>query len=212
MNSELFPNSELYDTGYCVLFAKGVGPELLLSRVADGGPANTVGLDRHESELIKALGEDIDSDDFADLSMAELEAAGMFDDSGPLLRSGRYEEWSFVVESEGPYLAGEAVLQSASKGTSAFSAMRSESGSTWISYAENGEILSSFDPLFPDVDSGSRPAVLDQLAGHREAIARGERADAYENALRQIQQRLGCAAPASVDAERLTAIRLSGQY
>lgn len=211
MSVEIFPNSRMYDTGYCVLFVKGVEPDVLLSRVARGNIV-PLAVNRDEAEAIKAFGEDIEAEDVPDLDVEELEAAGLLDNSGPLLRAGAHQGWSFVVESEGPYLAGNNILESASSGTVAFCARLSETGSSWISYAENGEILSSFDPLFADRDYGKRPEVLDGLTGHINAIACGERAEAYENALRQIQQRLGCLVPARVDTDRLSAIRVPGQY
>ncbi len=123
--------------------------------------------------MIKALGEDIEADDVPELDLDELEATGILDNSGPLLRAGTHQNWSFVVESEGPYLAGDSVLESASIGTVAFCARLSETGSSWISYAENGDVLSSFDPLYPDRDYGKRPEVLDRLTGHRDAIESG---------------------------------------
>lgn len=211
MSVDTFPDSQMYDTGYCALFVKGVEPDVLLSRITRGN-VTPLAINRDEAEAIKALGEDVEAEDVPDLDVEELEAVGMLDNSGPLLRAGTHSGWSFVVESEGPYLASDAMLESASSGTVAFCARVSEMGSSWISYAEDGEILSSFDPLFADRDHGKRPQVLDGLTGHRDAIARGERAEAYENALRQIQQRLGCVVPARVDADRLPAVRVPDQY
>ncbi|MFD5315005.1 DUF6461 domain-containing protein [Streptomyces ardesiacus] len=212
MSIEIFPSLQLYDTGYCIIFAKSVQPEDLLLRVTGGSPLFTIYLNREEMELVKALGEDIEPDDVPHLNLEELESAGILDNSGPLLRSGMQQEWSFIVEPEGSYLAADAILESASSGTVALCARLSETGSSWISYAESGEILSSFDPLFPDRDYGKRPEVLDQLTGHRNAIGRGERSEAYENALHQIQQRLGCVVPPSIDADRLPAVRVPDQY
>jgi hypothetical protein len=108
-----------------------------------------------------------------------------------------------VIEPEGSYLAADDILKSASQKTVALSLRDSESGSCWISYAEDGEILSSFDPLFPDSDYGTRPEVLDQLTGHRAAISNGDRTDAYANAVRAIQPRLQGAVPQEADESRL---------
>ncbi|MFD5445770.1 DUF6461 domain-containing protein [Streptomyces tendae] len=211
MNAEAFPNSQIYDTGYCVLFVKGIEPDALLFRITESNITPLL-VNRDEAEAIKALGEDIEAEDVPGLDVDELESTGILDDSGPLLRAGSHGKWSFVIESEGPYLAGDDVLKAAASGTIAFCARVSATGSSWISYAENGEILSSFDPLFVDRDYGKEPEVLERLTGHRGAVARGERAEAYENALRQIQQRLGCLIPAMVDADRLFAVRVPDQY
>ncbi|OQQ13147.1 hypothetical protein B0675_36540 [Streptomyces sp. M41(2017)] len=99
-----------------------------------------------------------------------------------------------------------------SRGTSALLAQVSETAAAWIFYAEDGEILSSFDPLFPDSDFGKQPTVLEGLTGYRRAIDSGERADAYENSLRQIQESLEYAMPATVDAPRLPSVRVPNGY
>ncbi|MFC8996305.1 DUF6461 domain-containing protein [Streptomyces rochei] len=211
MNHEVFPNSRLYDTGYCVLFVKDVEPDALLSRIIESN-ATPLLINRDEAEAIKALGEEIEAEDVPGLDVEELETTGMLDNSGPLLRAGAYQGWSFVIESEGSYLAGDAVLKLASAGAIAYCARLSATGASWISYAENSEILSSFDPLFVDRDYGKQPEVLDRLTGHRAAVVSGDRAEAYENALRQIQERLGCLIPAGVDTGRLSAVRVPGQY
>jgi hypothetical protein len=117
-----------------------------------------------------------------------------------------------VIEPEGSYLAADDILKSASQKTVALSLRDSESGSCWISYAEDGEILSSFDPLFPDSDYGTRPEVLDQLTGHRAAISNGDRTDAYANAMRAIQPRLQGAVPQEADESRLLTIKIAEGY
>ncbi|MFD7647164.1 DUF6461 domain-containing protein [Streptomyces albidoflavus] len=207
----LFPNSQLYGTGYCAILARGISPAEILARVS-GRDFHPIYLNRFEAEIIKALGEDIDEADIPDLDLDELHSNGFLEDSGPLLRAGVHDDWSFVIESEGPYLASEKLLKTASRDTVALSARVTETGSTWISYAENGEILSSFDPLFPEYDSGSHPSALDELTHHREAIRRGERSDSFENALRAIQKELHCAIPQEVDALRLISTRIAGVY
>ncbi|MFZ4207412.1 hypothetical protein ACOZE4_21595 [Streptomyces griseoincarnatus] len=211
MSFEMFPNLQIYDTGYCVLFAKSVEPDVLLSRIVDSDVTSLL-INRDEADAIKALGEDIEAEDVPGLDVDELETAGLLVNSGPLLRAGAYQGWSFVIESEGPYLAGDVIIKAASLGTIAFCARLSETGASWISYAENGEIMSSFDPLFVDRGYGNRPEVLDRLTGYRSAVSHGDRAEAYENALRQIQERLGCLIPISADADRLYAVRVPGQY
>ncbi|MDQ0955987.1 hypothetical protein QFZ24_009996 [Streptomyces phaeochromogenes] len=211
MSTSIFPNSQLYETGYCALFVRGVSPTELLTRVS-GGEIQPVLVTRLEADAVKALGEDIDEDDVPELNVDELHSSGMLDNSGPLLRAGTHNNWSFVIESEGPYLASDEILAAASRDTVALSARLSETGSTWISYAENSEILSSFDPLFPQHDYGKRPATLEELTGFREAIDSGDRSEAYENAVRKIQQELQCAVPQEADAGRLLAVRIAGGY
>ncbi|MEU5958764.1 DUF6461 domain-containing protein [Streptomyces sp. NPDC047525] len=211
MSTDIFPNSQLYETGYCALFVKGVSPAELLARVA-GGQIHPIFLNRLEAEAVKALGEDIEEEDLPDLNLDELHTSGVLDNSGPLLRAGAHDHWSFIIESEGPYLAGEEILEAVSRSTVALSLRLSETSSAWISYAENQEILSSFDPLFPEHDYGKRTEVLDALTGYREVIENGERSEAYENAIRKIQRELHCAVPAEADAGRLLAIRIAGVY
>jgi hypothetical protein len=211
VSTSIFPNSQLYGTGYCALFVRGVSPTELLTRVS-GGEIQPVLVTRLEADAVKALGEDIDEDDVPELNVDELHSSGMLDNSGPLLRAGTHNNWSFVIESEGPYLASDEILAAASRDTVALSARLSETGSTWISYAENSEILSSFDPLFPQHDYGKRPATLEELTGFREAIDSGDRSEAYENAVRKIQQELQCAVPQEADAGRLLAVRIAGGY
>ncbi|MFD4170758.1 DUF6461 domain-containing protein [Streptomyces albidoflavus] len=207
----LFPNSRLYENGYCAILAREIKPSEILARVS-GRDFRPLCLNRFEAEAIKAFGEDIDETDVPDLDLDELHSNGFLDDSGPLLRAGTHDDWSFVIESEGAYLASEGLLEAASRNTVALSARVSETGSTWISYAENGEILSSFDPLFPEYDSGSRPSVLEELTHYREAISGGARAESFGNALRKIQKELNCAIPQEADAHRLLAVRIAGVY
>lgn len=211
MSISIFPNSQLYGTGYCAFFVRGISPTELLTRVS-GREIQPVPLTRLEADAIKALGEDIDEDDVPELNTDELNSSGMLQNSGPLLRAGTHGDWSFVVESEGPYLASDEILASVSRDTVALSVRVSEAGSTWISYAENSEILSSFDPLFPQHDYGKRPATLEELTGFREAIDSGDRSEAYENAFRKIQQELQCAMPQEADAAKLLAVRVAGVY
>lgn len=212
MSTSIFPNSQLYGTGYCALFVRGISPAELLTRVS-GREIQPVPLTRLEVDAVKApLGEDIDEDDVPELNVDELHSSGMLGNSGPLLRAGTHNDWSFVIESEGPYLASDEIIAAASRDTVALSARLSETGSTWISYAENSEILSSFDPLFPQHDHGKRPATLEELTGFREAIDSGNRSEAYENAVRKIQQELQCAVPQEADAARLLAVRVAGGY
>lgn len=211
MSVNLFPNSRLYETGYCVIFAKGISAIELLTRVAKGR-IHHIELTRMETEAIKMLGEDIEDDLVSELSMDELRGSGILADDGPLLRAGTCGEWSFVVESEGPYLAGEGILAKASRDTVALSAQLSETMAAWISYAESGEVASSFDPLFPDQDYGNRPGALEALTGYRQSIDSGERSESYENAFRKIQRELGCAVPQEIDSGRLPAIRIPGGY
>lgn len=211
MNTDIFPNSQSYETGYCALFARGISPAEILARAA-GGSIHPILLNRLEAEAVKALGEDIEEEDIPDLNLDELRSSGVLDNSGPLLRSGSHGHWSFVIETEGPYLAREEVLESVSRSTVALSIRLSETSSAWISYAQDQEILSSFDPLFPEHDYGKRIEVLNQLTGYRAAIESGERSDAYENAIRKIQRELHCTIPAEADAGRLLAIRIAGGY
>ncbi|MBT2446533.1 hypothetical protein J7F03_05440 [Streptomyces sp. ISL-43] len=213
MTAKLLPNSQLYDTGYCVIFARNVSAVELLSRVSREG-IQPISLSRMAAEAIRMLGEDEDAEDGAvpEADMEDLERAGILVNDGPLLRAGTHGNWSFVVEPEGPYLAGPGLLEAASRGTAALCVQLSEAMAAWISYAEDGEVLSSFDPLFPDRDYGARPEILESLTGYRSAIDSGDPAFAYESALRKIQQELRCAVPQEVDADLLPAIRVHGGY
>jgi hypothetical protein len=211
VTSDIFPNRRLYQFGYCAVFARGVAPAELLAR-AGGEGLHAVALTRTETALIEALGEDIDEGDVPDVDFDRLRGSGVLVSDGPVLRAGRHDGWSFVIEAEGSYLAADDVAKSVSRETVALSLRDSESGSCWISYAEDGEILSSFDPLFPYNDYGTRPAVLDQLTGHVTAINNGDRADAYMNAVRAIQQRLRCTVSHEADERRLLTIRIEHGY
>lgn len=211
MSIDIFPNSQLYETGYCALFAKDISATELLARIT-GGQIHPIPLSRLEAETVKALGEDVEEEAIPDLNLDELHSSGVLDDSGPLLRSGTHDNWSFIIESEGSYLSSDELLETVSRGTVALSLRESETSSAWISYAENQEILSSFDPLFPEQDYGKRTEVLDALTGYREALENGERSEAYENAIRTIQRELRCAVPAEADAGRLLAVRITGGY
>ncbi|GAA2281313.1 hypothetical protein GCM10010234_18090 [Streptomyces hawaiiensis] len=211
MTSDIFPNRVLYQLGYCAVFAKGLDPAELLVR-AGGEDLHPVGLTRTETAHIEALGEDIDEHDVPDVDFEQLQDSGVLASDGPLLRAGEHEGWSFVIEPEGSYLAADDIVKSVSRETVALSLRASESGSCWISYAEDGEILSSFDPLFPDNDYGARPGVLERLTGHVAAINTGDRADAYANAVRAIQQPLQCTVPAEADTRRLLTIKIADGY
>ncbi|MFI5689903.1 DUF6461 domain-containing protein [Streptomyces sp. NPDC051636] len=209
MNSRLFPNSQLYDAGYCVIFARHILPADLLSRVA-GRAVIPLSLNRLEAEIIQAQGEEIEEEDVPEFDLDALRRGGFLDLSGPLVRSGTHNDWSFVVEPYGSYLARDEVISTVSQGTTALSLR--EIGSTWIAYAENGTLLSSFDPLFPEQDYGKRPEVLANLSGFRAAVDAGDRSDAYEIARRSIQEGLGCAMPQEVDDARLLTARIPGVY
>ncbi|MFF8939130.1 DUF6461 domain-containing protein [Streptomyces paradoxus] len=209
--NDIFPNRQLYQFGYCAVFAKSVAPAELLAR-AGGEGLHPVALTRTETAHIEALGEDIDEDYVHDVSLAQLQDSGILASDGPVLRAGEHEGWSFVIEPEGSYLAADDIVKSASRQTVALSLRDSESGSCWISYAEDGEILSSFDPLFPDNDYGTRPEVLKELTGLVAAISNGDRADAYANAVRAIQQRLQCTVPQEADESRLLTIKIAEGY
>lgn len=211
MAVDLFPNSDLYETGYCVIFAQGISAKELLVRVWKEG-IHPIGINRMEVEVIKALGEEIEEDIVPELSIEELQDAGILVDDGPLLRAGTLGDWSFVVESEGAFLAGEGILARVSVDSVALAAQLSDSMAAWISYAENGEVLSSFDPLFPEQDYGTRPERLESLTGYREAIGSGHRSNAFESAFRKIQCELHCDIPKEVDEHRLLAIRIPGGY
>ncbi|MEU6908747.1 DUF6461 domain-containing protein [Streptomyces coeruleorubidus] len=211
MTNDVFPNRELYRFGYCAVFARGVTPAELLAR-AGGEDLHPVALTRTEAARIEALGEDIDEDDVPDVDFELLQGSGVLASDGPVLRAGERGGWSFVIEPEGSYLAADDVVKSTSRETVALSLRDSESGSCWISYAEDGEVLSSFDPLFPDSDYGTRPEVLERLTGHVAAINNGERHDAYANAVRAIRQRLQCTVPPEADERRLLTIKIADGY
>ncbi|MEU8352282.1 DUF6461 domain-containing protein [Streptomyces sp. NPDC048845] len=209
MNTKTFPNSQLYRTGYCAMFARRVSPSDLLAKMTSR-QIHPIPLNRMEAEAVKAFGGNIEEELIPDLDIGDLHLSGLLTEEGPLLRAGTYGDWSYVIESEGSYLTKEELLESASSGTVAFSARLAETGSSWISYAEDGKILSSFDPLFPYQDYGQRPEVLEALTGYRESIDSGDRSESYENALRKIQQELNCVVPHEADAARMLAIRIRG--
>ncbi|MBX9362244.1 DUF6461 domain-containing protein [Streptomyces sp. WAC04114] len=211
MTSETFPHRQLYQFGYCAVFARGLAPAELLAR-AGGEGLHPVALTRTESGLIEARGEDIDVDDLPGVDLDQLHGSGVLASEGPVLRAGEHEGWSFVIEPEGSYLAADDILTSVSRQTVALCLRDSESGSRWISYAEDGEILSSCDPLFPDGDYGTRPQAFAQLAGHAAAISNGDRAEAYANAVRAIQQRLQCMVPREADESRLLTVKIADGY
>jgi hypothetical protein len=211
VTSDIFPNRQLYQFGYCAVLARGITPAELLAR-AGGEDLHPVALTRTEAARIEALGEDIDEDDVPEVDFELLQDSGVLASDGPVLRAGEHDGWSFVIEPEGSYLAADDIVKSVSSQTVALCLRDSESGSSWISYAEDGEILSSFDPLFPDSDYGTRPEVLDRLTGHVAAINTGDRADAYANAVRAIQQRLQCTVPPEADERRLLTIKIADGY
>ncbi|MFD8222910.1 DUF6461 domain-containing protein [Streptomyces massasporeus] len=211
MTSDIFPNRQLYQFGYCAVLARGVAAAELLARVGGEG-LHPVALTRTETAHIEALGDNIDEDDVPGVTLDQLRDSGVLASDGPIFRAGEHDGWSFVIEPEGSYLAADDVVKSVSRGTAALSLRDSESGSCWISYAEDGEILSSFDPLFPDHDYGTRPEVLEQLTGHVAAINNGDRADAFANAARAIQRRLQCTVPHEADESRLLTIKIADGY
>ncbi|MFF5960784.1 DUF6461 domain-containing protein [Streptomyces luteogriseus] len=167
---------------------------------------------RTETAHTEALGEDIDEDDVPDVTLDQLQDSGVLASDGPVLRAGEHDGWSLVIESEGSYLAADDMVKSVSRETVALSLRDRESGSCWISYAEDGEILSSFDPLFPDHEYGTRREVPEQLTGHGAAISNGDRADAYANAVRANQQRLQCTMPQEADESRLLTLKVADEY
>jgi hypothetical protein len=208
MSNEVFPNMRLYQFGYCAIFAKGISPYDLLTRAADAS-VQPMAVSRAEAEVITMRGDDISADDLPGLDPDALHEAGLLEGHRTLLRAAAHGDWSFGVEAEGVYLAADEILAAISRGTAALSVRESESGSSWIAYAEDGDILSSFDPLFPDDDYGQSTDRLEQLTRYREAINGGERADAFANAVRAIQRQLQCAVPAELDEHRMLAIGIA---
>jgi hypothetical protein len=211
VTSDIFPNRQLYQFGYCAVFVRGIDPAELLAR-AGGEDLHPVALTRTEAARIEAFGEDIDEDDVPEVEFEQLQDSGVLAGDGPVLQAGEHNGWSFVIEPEGSYLAADDMVRSVSSQTVALSLRDSESGSCWISYAEDGEIVSSFDPLFPGSDYGTRPELLERLTGHVAAINTGDRADAYANAVRAIQQRLQCTVPPEADERRLLTIKIADGY
>ncbi|PTM98221.1 hypothetical protein C7821_103435 [Streptomyces sp. VMFN-G11Ma] len=208
MSNETFPNMRLYPFGYCAIFVKGASPTELLARAA-GTSAQPIALSRAEADIITMRGDDIGADDLPGLDTDGLREAGLLEGHGTVLRAGRHGDWSFAVEAEGVHLAADEILAAMSRDTVALSLRESDSGSSWIAYAEDGDILSSFDPLFPDDDYGNNTARLEQLTRYREAISGGQRADAFVNAVRAIQHALRCTVPAELDEHRMPAIGIA---
>ncbi|MER7350444.1 DUF6461 domain-containing protein [Streptomyces aurantiacus] len=208
MSAKTLPNSQLYEFGYCVIFAKGISPTELLDRVA-GEKVTPIALSRAEADAIQELGEDLDEGDIPGLDMDELRDSGMLDNERALVRAGTYGDWAFAVEPMGLCLSEDEILESVSHGTSALSVTLNDSMASWIAYAEDGEILSHFDPLFPEQDRGTNPQILEELTGYRAAIEDGDRASSYERALHKIQRELHCDVPQEADEASLPAIRVS---
>ncbi|MER7709111.1 DUF6461 domain-containing protein [Streptomyces werraensis] len=205
------PNDRLYENGHCVIFARGISPVELLSRVADF-PVVPIPLSRIQAEAISVMGEDVDEDLLGNVSAEALRDSGMFAEDGALLRAGTYADWSFVTEVGGAFLGSQEILERVSVGTAALSVSLSINKAAWISYAELGVTLTSFDPLQPEHVYGTQPGKLEELTSYRHAIHTGAREDAYDRALRVIQERLGCTVPQEMDADLLPAIRIAGAY
>lgn len=125
---------EVFDLGFCVTFARGVGPREMLARMG-GVPARAVPMTRAEAETEMFTGQD----------------------GGPVVRVGWHEGWGYAVESLGVHGSRPEVLRAVSAGTAAVSLLRTAESLLMFKFAENGSMVCSFDVDLPHLRSGKDP-------------------------------------------------------
>ncbi|WP_261570354.1 DUF6461 domain-containing protein [Frankia gtarii] len=91
----------------------------------------------------------------------------------------RFDNWTVVIEPNGWAGTTLGVLLPLSTGTTAISVQANINGDRSFNLAENGELLTSFDPLFPERRGGSQPDVLVPLMNEVGIIRSNDREDQY---------------------------------
>lgn len=163
----------------------GLSPNDAINIIA-GRETATTPLTRHEATAV------------------ELNGAGT---AGPghVIRAGSWSQWAYVIQDFGGISAGHAAVEMLSRTTRTLG-LSCANASAWICYAEDGHVLSSFDPLFPDQNYGRNPSRLIQLAG--EYPGDGARAESYASRLQWLESGLPVGIPSSEAEEKLPAARI----
>jgi hypothetical protein len=116
------------------------------------------GLD--EAELLRRLGGERSQP--GTLTLAEAgELAGSFHAGYPqIILAAKADGWSVAVENNGWEGSRPEVLRALSQGTQAASVYQNVNALRSFNYAVDGEVLVTFEPLFPEQRWGSQPDLL----------------------------------------------------
>ncbi|TDC24479.1 hypothetical protein E1265_09570 [Streptomyces sp. 8K308] len=125
---------DLYETGYCLTFARGLTPEELLSR----------------------LGADLSISAHMTLTEAAEKQTGL-PWSQSVVRVGAHRDWAYSIEDAGSHGARPAILENVSEGTQALALLKTADITHRFTFAEFGHVVCSFDPTTPNIRSGSDP-------------------------------------------------------
>lgn len=110
-------------------------------------------------------------------------------------------DWSVVIEPDGFLGADHALLEAASRGTTAVSVLRHDYASAHFGYVVDGTTVTAFDPGYPAEETtwGTEPGMLRHLM---DALGLRPPSDEYEQAWQDAEAR------AIVLAQRLTGVRI----
>ncbi|MEV4501913.1 DUF6461 domain-containing protein [Streptomyces klenkii] len=185
------------DEGFTVLFCAGETAEGLLRTLGADGVAVRA-LNREQAEAIDLFNRYQDESDLesADLDRERLQADGFLVEGGEVARVGEIAGWAYAIESFGAALTGREIVERASVGTRLVGFRRSVNAASWVTYAVDGRVVSSYDPLHPD--RGSDGFVVEGLA---------EAPDPTGRVLEELEA-WGLGVPRSSDFEALPAVRI----
>ncbi|MGA5128754.1 DUF6461 domain-containing protein [Streptomyces olivoreticuli] len=189
--------TESYSEGFAVVFCAGETAEGLLRSIGAHG-ARVRALSREQAEAIDLFNRYQDESDLesAGLDQEELEADGFLVDGGEVARVGEIAGWAYAIESFGAALTGREVVEHAAVGTRLIGFRRTVNTASWVTYAVDGRVVSSYDPLHPD-------QAVDGLAV--EGLA--EAPDPTGRVLEELEA-WGLRVPRSSDFEELPAVRV----
>lgn len=192
-----------YSEGHAVTLTRGISPQEALDTLA-GHAVATTPLTYLEAEAIELSEDGFPDHAFPELDIEVLEAAGMHG-PGHVVRAGRSGDWAFTIQDLGGISAGEWAVEALSRGTCTLGLTRTQA-SSWILYAEDGVVLSSYDPLFPERDYGTAPLALAGIAGPYSGD--GDPPDPYAARLRWLERGLRTGIPEWEGDMRLIAARV----
>ncbi|MBG0568700.1 DUF6461 domain-containing protein [Actinoplanes aureus] len=108
---------------------------------------------REATDMLRALGGDP-----ADAEvMTMLEAGAEFGAELPVVRTGTIPRWGFVFEQFGRLGSDQDLIRELSVGTQVVSMLRTADGTSVFTLIEDGEVVTSFDPLMPMWRRGADP-------------------------------------------------------
>ncbi len=185
------------DEGFAVVFCADESGEGLLRKLGARGAAVRA-LSREQAEAVDLFNRYQDESDLESVGLdrEELQADGFLIDGGEVARVGEIAGWAYAIESFGAALTGREVVERAAVGTRLVGFRRTANTASWVIYAVDGRVVSSYDPLHPD-----------QVAGGLVVQGLAEASDPTGRVLEELEA-WGLGVPRSSDFEDLPAVRI----